>query len=62
MESIFVAANIFDRFVINNGFKNLTKPQLVSLSTISVLLCAKLQEPISPSFTRMMNLLAEEEK
>ena len=62
MESLFTAANIFDRFIIKNDLKNLTKPQLVSLTTISVLLSAKLLEPLTPNFTRMMILLTEEEQ
>jgi len=35
---------------------------MVSLATICVLMSAKLEQPISPSFTRMINLLTDEEK
>ena len=32
------------------------------LATISMLLAAKLEQPISPSFSRMISLLSEDEK
>ena len=35
---------------------------MVALATICVLMSAKLEQPISPSFTRMTNLLTDEEK
>ena len=44
------------------GPENFSKHQVVHLSTISVLMSAKLEQPISPSFTRMINLLTPEEK
>ena len=36
--------------------------KVLSLATISILLAAKLEQPISPSFTRMISLLTEEEQ
>jgi hypothetical protein len=44
------------------GAQNFPKSQMVSLATICVLMSAKLEQPISPSFTRMINLLTDEEK
>jgi len=44
------------------GPNNFPKNQMVSLATICVLMSAKLEQPISPSFTRMINLLTDEEK
>lgn len=44
------------------GPQNFPKNQMVSLATICVLMSAKLEQPISPSFTRMINLLTDEEK
>ena len=35
---------------------------MVSLATICVLMSAILEQPISPSYTRMINLLTDEEK
>jgi uncharacterized membrane protein len=44
------------------GAQNFPKSQMVSLATVCVLMSAKLEQPISPSFTRMINLLTDEEK
>ena len=35
---------------------------MCKLATISILMAAKLEQPISPSFTRMINLLTDDEK
>ena len=35
---------------------------MCKLATVSMLIAAKLEQPISPSFTRMINLLSEDEK
>jgi hypothetical protein len=61
-ETLFVATSIFDRYINYVGASNFPKSQIVCLSTISILLAAKLEQPISPSFTRMISLLTEEEK
>ena len=62
LESLFLAAGILDRYIYVVGPSNFQKSQMVCLATISVLLSAKIEQPISPSFTRMINLLGEEEK
>lgn len=61
-ESLFTAAGIFDRYLYMIGAENFSRTQMVCLSTISVLMSAKLEQPISPSFTRMINLLSDDEK
>jgi hypothetical protein len=61
-ETLFVATSIFDRYINSVGASNFPKSQIVCLSTISILMAAKLEQPISPSFTRMISLLTEEEK
>ena len=35
---------------------------MIALATIAVLMSAKLEQPISPSFSRMISLLADEEQ
>ena len=57
-----MAINIFDRYINAVGLINFQKHHVVSLATISVLMSAKLEQPVSPSFTRMINLLSDEEK
>lgn len=61
-ETLFIAAGILDRYIYMVGAQNFPKSQMVSLATICVLMSAKLEQPISPSFTRMINLLTDEEK
>jgi len=61
-ETLFIAASIFDRYIYNVGVNNFNKSEVVHLATISVLMSAKLEQPISPSFSRMINLLSTEEK
>ena len=61
-ETLFIAAGIFDRYINMVGVHTFDKHQVVHLATTSVLMSAKLEQPISPSFTRMINLLSTEEK
>ena len=42
--------------------KNFRPSQVLHLAVISVLMAAKLEQPISPSFNRMINLLPDEER
>ena len=62
VETLFIAAGIFDRYINMIGYQNFPRPQVLNLSVICVLMSAKLEQPISPSFTRMINLLPKEEK
>ena len=62
MESLFTAAGIFDRYISITGVAKFDIHKILHLAVISVLMSAKLEQPISPSFTRMINLLPPEEK
>jgi hypothetical protein len=62
MESLFTAAGIFDRYISIVGVQNFDIHRVLDLAVISVLMSAKLEQPISPNFTRMINLLPSEEK
>jgi hypothetical protein len=42
-ETLFVAAGIFDRYISALGIQNFKKENVVSLSTISILMSAKLE-------------------
>jgi hypothetical protein len=44
------------------GVENFRPSQVLHLAVISVLMAAKLEQPISPSFNRMINLLPDEER
>lgn len=61
IETLFVAAGIFDRYINIIGVSNFPRDEVIILSTISMLMAAKLEQPISPSFSRMICLLSEAE-
>jgi len=60
-ETLFTAAAIFDRYIAFVGVDSFPKEDIVCLSAISMLMAAKLEQPISPSFMRMIHLLTEDE-
>ena len=57
-----MAANILDHYILSIGVKNFPRMKMVHLATISILMAAKLEQPISPSFSRMISLLTEQEQ
>lgn len=61
-ETLFVAAAIFDRYLSTIGVLKFKKQHIPLLSTTCVLLAAKLEQPISPSFSRMISILPDEER
>jgi len=62
IETLFCAAAIFDRYLTVLGHWNFPLQKLVQLATISILLAAKLEQPMQPSFSRMISLLTDGEK
>ena len=61
-ETLFLAAGIFDRYIAMIGPSNFPRDQAMTLATISMLLAAKVEEPVQPSFNRMIKLLSEWER
>jgi hypothetical protein len=61
-ETLHLAGSIADRFLASLASKNQEVPDLIALSTICLLLAAKLEQPMSPSFLRMINLLPEDQR
>jgi len=51
-----------DRYLNMIGFWTFPREHMCRLATICMLIAAKLEQPISPSFTRMINLLTDDEK
>lgn len=49
-ETLFTAASIFDRYILKVGPENFPKNDIACLAAISMLMAAKLEQPISPSF------------
>jgi hypothetical protein len=62
IETLFVAVSIFDRFLASTGHWAFPRDQVCLLATTSILMAAKLEQPISPSFLRMIGLLTEDEQ
>lgn len=62
LETLFTAASVFDRYLASVGHWTFPTEKIVTLATISMLLAAKLEQPVQPSFARMIIHLTEEEK
>lgn len=62
IETLFCACCIFDRYLSLIGHWNFALSKIITLSTISILLAAKLEQPMQPSFSRMISLLSDTEK
>lgn len=62
IETLFIAVSIFDRYLAQIGHWTFPRDQVCLLATISLLIAAKLEQPISPSFLRMIGLLTDEEQ
>lgn len=61
-ETLFVAISLFDRFLAKIGHWTYPRDQICLLSTICILIGAKLEQPVQPSMNKMINLLSEDEK
>jgi len=57
-----MAANIFDRYIHHVGYWNVETKKLVCLYTISMIMAAKLEESIEPSFSKIIKLLDDRER
>ena len=61
-ETLFLAANILDKYMISIGVENFKKEKMIHLATVCTLIGAKIEEPIAPCFKRMMLELTEIEQ
>lgn len=60
METFHLAVSLADRYLEALSSQAYTpKVNFVALATISVIIAAKLEQPISPSFSRMISLLQD---
>ena len=60
IETLYLAVSIADRYLNQISLDGKEEPCLISLAVICTLLAAKLEESISPSFIRMINLLNDQ--
>jgi len=61
LETHFLAIRIFDRY-LQNQLHIIEHDDLPLLMTTSIILAAKLEQPMTPSIRRMIKLLAPEEQ
>ena len=50
IETLFTAINIYDRYMIIKGPRALATSRILTLVVTCMLLAAKLEEPVNPSF------------
>ena len=59
-ETLYLALSIADRFLAKLLENGESSPCLIHLAFVSILMAAKLEEPIQPSFKRMATLAKNE--
>ena len=59
-ETLFLAVSLMDKYLAILTIDNKSPPCLITLSVTCLLMAAKLAQPISPSFTRMISLLKQQ--
>ena len=57
-ETIYLAASLADRYLVNLVIKNLSIPCLIKLAVIATKIATKLEEPMQPSYDKMIHLLS----
>lgn len=56
-DTYHIAVSILDRYLSRLAKSGRPAPELTTLCVVSMLMAAKLEQPISPNFNRMINLL-----
>lgn len=59
-ETFYLACSLADRYLVNVAVKRQKAPCLIRLAIACTLISAKLEQPISPSFNRMVRLVEDE--
>lgn len=59
-ETFYLALSLADRYLMSLAMKMEKAPCLIRLAIVSTLMSAKLEQPISPSFNRMVRLVQDE--
>ena len=61
-ETMHLAGNIADRYLLHCARNGKIAPNMTALATTAILMAAKIEQPISPSFNRMISLLPESQR
>ena len=59
-ETLYLAVSLMDKYLANLTLEYKRPPCLITLSVTCLLMAAKLAQPISPSFTRLISLLRQQ--
>jgi len=62
VETLFTACTIFDRYLSAIDWKTYHRNEVCRLAVVSLLMAAKLEQPVSPSFQKMIYYLSDVEK
>ena len=60
VETIFLAVSLADRYLVIIAVKREKAPCLIHLAVVCLLMAAKLEQPISPNFNRLIHLIREQ--
>ena len=62
IDTLFLAVSIADRYLVNLAVEGQKAPCLVTLGVTCLLMAAKLEQPMHPSFNIMVRLLADTQR
>ena len=63
LDSTFhTAVSIVDRYISALNLHNCEAPESTLLATVALLVAAKLEQPMSPSFNKMLTLLSDKKR
>ena len=62
IETLYSAVSLADRYLVYVALREKEPPCLITLAMTCVLLAAKLEESLSPSFTRMIAILVQKKQ
>ena len=59
LETLYLAVSLADRYLVNIAVRGKAAPDLINLGITCILMAAKLEEPVSPSFDYLIKILKE---
>ena len=59
MDALFLAVSIADRYLVQTAVDDIEAPSLLTLAVTSILMAAKLEQKVTPSFQMMTDYLNE---
>lgn len=59
VETLFTACTIFDRYLSAIDWRSYNRNKICRLAVISILIGAKIEQPVSPNFNKMIDLLSD---